>query len=74
MPEPRRETECLLKCPTCGGTPFRLLRIQVLKPDGTIGDAWRNQLWPNAPGVEPPLDPRHIVCPRDRTPLVRVAP
>lgn len=72
MPDPRRETECVFKCPTCGGTPYRMLRTQVVKLDGAIGDAWRHQL-ACAPGVDPPIDPHRLVCQLDGAALIRVA-
>ena len=73
MPEPRQEREAVLRCPGCDETVYILYRRQVVKTDGSIGDAWGHVLWPT-PGssLPPPLNPQRLSCPDCDAALVRV--
>ena len=74
MGEPRMEVEARLTCQTCKATPFILYRRQVIQKDGNVSpDVWSNVIWPANPNVMPPTNPREIVCPSCKGPLVRVA-
>ena len=65
----RLELEATLKCPTCGGIPYKLFRRST--PEHP--EIFTHVLWPSDPGILPPADPRGLVCPNDATVLVREA-
>ena len=68
------DLDSVLKCPTCGGTPYRVYRRQVRRADGSPGDAMESVLWPTDPGVMPPASMERVTCPADGAVLRRVAP
>lgn len=75
MPDPPRlELDAVLRCPACGGVPYRVFRRQHVQADGTGLPSWEHVLWPSTPDLPPPIDHRHLVCPDCRLELQRVAP
>lgn len=71
--ERRREIECAYQCPDCGGTPYKLWRLQNQQPDGTLLPTYANQVWPAHPDLPPPFT-NHMTCPDCGCELKRVAP
>ncbi len=72
MADPRIEHEAFLQCPGCHGKPYRLYRRQNINPDGSLKQSFQHVLWPTEAGVSPPLDHRHIKCPKCDEELRRV--
>ena len=68
--ERRIERECLLRCARCHAAPFVVYRRQVRRPDGTLGEAFENVIWPNGSGIEVPREPDR--CPACGDELRRV--
>ena len=73
-PERRLELDSVLKCPHCGGIPYRVYRRQNIQANGQLLESFQSVLWPNGSGVHPPVHPEKIECPDCRTELKRVAP
>lgn len=68
MADLRMEVEAKLKCPKCGGEPYRLYRRETAQGSGIF----TNVLWPGPDGnVPPPLQPAELRCPNDGERLVR---
>lgn len=70
--EPRMEREATLRCDHCDAVPYILYRRQVLRRDGSPGEAFAHVLWPNGSGVLPPPNPEKICCPDCGAELRRV--
>ncbi len=68
MTDTRLEIEATFKCPTCGGTPYKLYRRNTPERQ----EVFTHVLWPTDRAILPPLDTKTLRCPKDETPLVRV--
>lgn len=69
----RLERDSVLRCDHCSAMPYLVYRRQVLRHDGSPGEAFESVLWPNGAGILPPLNPSRICCPECGEALKRVA-
>lgn len=78
MAERRMELDAVLKCPHCGGAPYKVFRRQHANFVGTDREqlltSYEHVLWPAHPDVPPPKTPERICCPDCGNELRRVAP
>lgn len=74
VPDPRLDLDSVLKCPECGGVPYRLFRRENRQKDGTPLGTWEHVLWPASPDVAPPRDSAKVCCPDCGCELRRAAP
>lgn len=68
MSEARMQLEAVFRCPSCGGTPYRLYR----RSTEANPEIFTHLVWPAEPGVPPPTEAT-LRCPADQAVLTRSA-